>query len=102
FIEFMPFDGNRWNSDVVFTCQDILDKLQDNYTFFPKHMGIHDTAKRYVIPGYQGSFAMISTMTQPFCAGCNRMRLTADGKMKNCLFSTYETDLLTALRKGED
>ena len=51
---------------------------------------------------HAGSFAVISTMTSPFCSGCNRMRLTADGKMKNCLFSKEETDLLTAFRKGED
>ncbi|MBS1573953.1 MAG: cyclic pyranopterin phosphate synthase MoaA, partial [Bacteroidetes bacterium] len=62
----------------------------------------HDTAKAYMVPGHKGTFAVISTMTAPFCSGCNRIRLTADGKMKNCLFSKEETDLLSALRKGED
>ena len=62
----------------------------------------HDTAKAYMVPGHQGTFAVISTMSAPFCSGCNRMRLTADGKMKNCLFSEKETDLLSALRRGED
>jgi GTP 3',8-cyclase len=45
---------------------------------------------------------VISTMSAPFCSTCNRMRLAADGKMKNCLFSKEETDLLTALREGKD
>ena len=49
-----------------------------------------------------GTFAVISTMSAPFCTTCNRMRLTADGKMKNCLFNSGETDLLQALRAGED
>jgi len=55
-----------------------------------------------MIPGHQGSFAIISTMTAPFCGTCNRMRLTADGKLKNCLFSSGETDLLSALRNKEE
>ena len=63
---------------------------------------LNDTAKKYIIPGHVGTFAIISTMTHPFCGDCNRLRLTADGKMKNCLFSKTETDLLSALRNGED
>ena len=62
----------------------------------------HDTAKKYTVPGHAGTFAVISTMSANFCGDCNRMRLTADGKMKNCLFSKEETDLLTALRNGEE
>jgi cyclic pyranopterin phosphate synthase len=55
-----------------------------------------------MVPGHKGSFAVISTMSAPFCEGCNRMRLTADGKLKNCLFSKSETDLLTPFRNGEE
>jgi len=62
----------------------------------------HDTAKGFQVPGHKGTFAVISTMSENFCGTCNRMRLTADGKLKNCLFSRSETDLLTALRNGED
>src|SRR5690606_30993847 len=58
--------------------------------------------KPYRVSGHKGSIAVISTMTAPFCESCNRMRLTADGKMKNCLFSISETDLLTTLRQGGD
>ncbi|MGB4398779.1 MAG: GTP 3',8-cyclase MoaA [Daejeonella sp.] len=102
FIEFMPFDGNRWTSNQVFAWKDILNKIEESYTPLRLHDGIHDTDKKYRIEGHKGSFSVISTMSAPFCAGCNRMRLTADGKMKNCLFSTKETDLLTALRNKED
>ena len=102
FIEFMPFDGNRWSSNQVFTWKDMLDRIEEKYTPLRVQDGIHDTDKKYKIEGHKGSFSVISTMSAPFCSGCNRMRLTADGKMKNCLFSTNETDLLTALRNNED
>ena len=59
-------------------------------------------SRKYFVPGYKGSFAFISTMSANFCGDCNRMRLTADGKMKNCLFSKEETDLLTAFRSSEN
>ncbi len=101
FIEFMPFSGNRWTSNKVFTWQQILEVVEEKYTATRLAGDQHDTAKKYTIPGHMGTFAVISTMTAPFCAGCNRMRLTADGKMKNCLFSSEETDLLTAFRNGE-
>ena len=102
FIEFMPFDGNRWTSNQVFTWKDMLTRIEENYTPLRLHDGINDTDKKYRIEGHKGSFSVISTMSAPFCSGCNRMRLTADGKMKNCLFSTKETDLLAALRNNED
>lgn len=102
FIEFMPFSGNKWTSNQVFTHQEILDQVRSEYVFLAKNPEPNDTAKHYSLPGHAGSFAVISTMSEPFCAGCNRMRLTADGKLKNCLFSKGETDLLTPLRNGEE
>jgi len=102
FIEFMPFSGNRWTSNKVFTWKQILEVIEEKYSVVRLQDEQHDTAKKYIIPGHAGTFAVISTMSAPFCSGCNRMRLTADGKMKNCLFSQAETDLLSALRKGED
>ncbi|MNL29226.1 Cyclic pyranopterin monophosphate synthase [compost metagenome] len=104
FIEFMPFAGNEWDrskmvsqneilSEVnnVFSSEDIQ-KLEDEKNF---------TARTYKIKGFQGDFGIISSITNPFCDGCNRIRLTANGKIKNCLFSNSETDLLTAFRNGE-
>ena len=102
FIEFMPFTGNRWTSNKVVTWQEILQTIQSKYSFLPLQNDKHDTAKAYQVPGHAGTFAVISTMSSPFCSGCNRIRLTADGKMKNCLFSKQETDLLSALRNGDD
>lgn len=102
FIEFMPFSGNHWTSNKVCSLQEILATIAQKYSFQPVEAGPHDTAKNYTIPNHKGSFAVISAMTAPFCSSCNRMRLTADGKLKNCLFSKAETDLLTALREGED
>lgn len=102
FIEFMPFAGNHWTSNKVFTWQQILHVIEEKYSFIHLKNEEHDTAKGYMVPGHAGTFAVISTMSAPFCSSCNRMRLTADGKMKNCLFSKEETDLLSALRRGED
>ncbi len=86
FIEFMPFSGNRWSSNQVMTQKDILDIIREKYDFNPLPVGFHDTAKLYSIDGHKGSFSIISTMSEPFCSGCNRIRLTADGKLKNCCF----------------
>jgi len=102
FIEFMPFSGNRWTSNKVVTLPEILAKVQEEFMIAPLTGDKHDTAKAYTVPGHLGTFAIISTMSAPFCSGCNRIRLTADGKLKNCLFSREETDLLTPLRKGDD
>ena len=102
FIEFMPFSGNHWEVDKVFGLKQILEVIDGEFAYIKLKDEAHDTAKKYMVPGHAGTFAIISTITQPFCGDCNRMRLTADGKMKNCLFSTEETDLLSALRRGEN
>lgn len=104
FIEFMPFAGNEWDRSKMVSQNEILSlvgntfaegeiqKLEDEKNF---------TARTYKIKDYQGDFGIISSITNPFCDSCNRIRLTADGKIKNCLFSNSETDLLTAYRNGE-
>lgn len=102
FIEFMPFTGNKWDSGKVVTWQQILETVSCEFDILPLEKEKHETAKKYIIPGHKGTFAVISTMSAPFCSDCNRMRLTADGKMKNCLFSQNESDLLTPFRNGED
>lgn len=101
FIEFMPFAGNHWHHDKVFTRDQMLQTLAGKFDFIPLGKEPHETAHKYFIKGAKGSFAVISTMSHPFCGDCNRLRLTADGKMRNCLFATHETDLLTVLRSGE-
>lgn len=102
FIEFMPFSGNQWTSNKVVTWNQMLSVIEEEYSYIRLQDAVHDTAKKYMVPGHKGSFAFISTMSANFCGDCNRMRLTADGKMKNCLFSKEETDLLTAFRSSEN
>jgi cyclic pyranopterin phosphate synthase len=103
FIEFMPFPGNHWQPKKLITYKEILDEINNKFHSVEKlNDKAHDTAKKFRVTGHAGTFAVISTMSEPFCSGCNRMRLTADGKMRNCLFSKTETDLLSALRGGED
>jgi len=102
FIEFMPFAGNRWTDETVFSFREILELVNSRFNIYKLKDDINDTAKKFKVLNYEGSFAVISTMSSPFCVSCNRMRLTADGKMKNCLFSKNEFDILGTLRKGED
>ncbi len=102
FIEFMPFSGNHWENEQVYTAAQILEQAASAYDVIKLQDAKHDTAKKFMAVGHAGTFAIISTMSEPFCTGCNRMRLTADGKMKNCLFSKSETDLLGVLRAGGD
>jgi GTP 3',8-cyclase len=102
FIEFMPFQGNHWKSEKVITARQMLDLVQERLHVTKLQDEPHATARKYQVPGYRGTFAFITTMSEHFCGDCNRMRLTADGKMKNCLFGKEEMDLLGALRKGQD
>lgn len=104
FIEFMPFRGNAWSRDKCVSLSEMESALRLQYgeSLLTLPGAVHDTARRFSIAGYRGGFGVIASVSQPFCGGCNRMRLTADGKMKNCLFSPVEADLLTALRQGHD
>ena len=102
FIEFMPFDGNHWDNQKVIPYAEMLEQLAAHFDFVKLLDETHATSRKYKVYGYAGTFAMIATMSAPFCSSCNRMRLTADGKMKNCLFSTGEVDLLTPFRQGQD
>ncbi|MDC3252647.1 GTP 3',8-cyclase MoaA [Crocinitomicaceae bacterium] len=105
FIEFMPFDGNHWKSEKKVSFDEILKEVS-------RHLGAdgyhkisdapNDTSKNFRVSGGLGTFGIISSITNPFCDTCNRIRLTADGKIKNCLFSEKESDLLRALREGHD
>ena len=104
FIEFMPFDGNQWNKEKLVSYAEILSQINAFYTEQKVERILdkpNDTAKNHKIESYRGSFSVISSVTNPFCSTCNRIRLTADGKLKNCLFSNTETSLLDTLRAGE-
>lgn len=108
FIEFMPFDGNKWDWSKGVSLAEILNILKREFDTVEVQNVIklidhkNDTSKNYKIKGFEGTFAVISSVTNPFCDSCNRIRLTADGKIKNCLFSNHESNLLQPLREGTD
>ena len=104
FIEFMPFDGNAWNTDKLVSEADILNNSNSHFSQQIERIKDqpNDTSRNYRVKGAVGSFAIISSVTNPFCDTCNRIRLTADGKLKNCLFSNDETSLLDDFRNGLD
>lgn len=104
FIEFMPFSGNQWDKSKLVSYAEIMETIQSKYPISEMERlqdSPNDTAKNFKISNFTGSFAVISSVTNPFCSTCNRIRLTADGKLKNCLFSNSETSLLETLRAGE-
>lgn len=102
FIEFMPFKGNQWSWDKGVSEKEIIDTIIQKFGAPEKLTDPkHSTSSNFKIKDFKGSFGIVSTITNPFCQDCNRIRLTADGKMKNCLFANKETDLLTPIRAGE-
>ena len=105
FIEFMPFNGNKWDMSKLVSYAQVIDKAHAKYSqelIQRLQDAPNDTSKNYKVMGYQGSFSVISSVTNPFCDSCNRIRLTANGRLKNCLFSDGEEDLLTPLRNGKE
>lgn len=102
FIEFMPFNGNKWDMSKIVSYADVLKEIGGEFEYIRLPGDLQDTAHHFQVNGGAGTFGIIGTVTHPFCSGCNRIRLTADGKLKNCLFDTSEVDLLTQLRAGKD
>tara|TARA_Y100000589_G_C27190195_1_gene644451 strand:+ start:3400 stop:4296 length:897 start_codon:yes stop_codon:yes gene_type:complete len=104
FIEYMPFDGNNWRKELTVTQSEINNILQLNYgnKIVKLLDDNHSTSRNFKIEKHLGTFGFINTITNPFCDSCNRIRLTADGKLKNCLFSSNEMNLLYPLRSGKD
>ncbi|WP_242132413.1 GTP 3',8-cyclase MoaA [Aestuariivivens marinum] len=104
FIEFMPFDGNKWDMAKMVSFKTIMENVYNTFTesqIIRIQDAPSDTSKNFKVKGFKGSFAIISSVTNPFCDSCNRLRLTANGQLKNCLFSALESDLLTPLRHGK-
>jgi len=100
FVEFMPLEaGNWWTNDSVVPFDEIVARVNDLYPCEPVAHG-HDPAARFRYRDGQGSFGVIASVTKAFCESCDRVRLTADGKFRNCLFALEEHDLRAALRLG--
>jgi cyclic pyranopterin phosphate synthase len=100
FIEWMPLDGGHsWSSDAVVSQDEIVSTID---TVFPvEHVERgSQPAERFVYRDGQGEVGVIPSVTRPFCASCDRLRLTADGQLRSCLFATEEVDVRSILRQG--
>lgn len=100
FIEFMPIGkDDGWSIDRVVTTREVLETIQGKHTLLalPQTNG-KAPAERYIFADGKGEIGFISSVSQPFCADCDRVRLTSDGKFRTCLFSLHETDLRAMLR----
>jgi GTP 3',8-cyclase len=103
FIEFMPLDGDRaWTADQVLTGAEIRDLISTRHPLEALPRDPHATARVYRFADGPGEIGFISPVSEPFCADCNRIRLTAEGELRTCLFSIRETDLRGPMREGAD
>ncbi len=100
FIEFMPFAGNRWSVDRVIGYREMRETIERRYTLTPLPGQPSDVAKEFFVEGMQGTVGFITSVTDSFCGGCNRVRLTADGRFKTCLFLPPRTSLRDLMREG--
>ncbi|CEO95471.1 GTP 3',8-cyclase [Plasmodiophora brassicae] len=101
FIEFMPFADNTFNKDKFVSYAEMLDIVRQKHPGLQRQpSGPNDTAKVYTIPEHVGHIGFISSMSEHFCDSCNRLRITADGNLKVCLFDKSEVSLRDALRGG--
>jgi cyclic pyranopterin phosphate synthase len=101
FIEFMPLDGDRsWSPDQVLSGAEIRSVIETVHPLEALPREPHATARVYRFADGQGRIGFINPVSEPFCGDCNRIRLTADGRLRTCLFSLHETDLRTPLRAG--
>ncbi len=101
FIEFMPLDGDHaWTGDQVLSGDEIRAAIDAVYPLEPEPREPHATARVYRFADGLGRIGFINPVSEPFCGDCNRIRLTADGHLRTCLFSMNETDLRGPLRAG--
>jgi GTP 3',8-cyclase len=103
FIEFMPLDADQeWTPDQVLSGDEIRALIEEVYPLEPEPREPSATARVYRFADGQGRIGFINPVSEPFCGDCNRIRLTAEGKLRTCLFSLNETDLREPLRAGAD
>jgi GTP 3',8-cyclase len=103
FIEFMPLDGDRsWTRDQVLTGEEVRALITAEFPLEPEPREPSATARTWRFADGKGRIGFINPVSEPFCGDCDRIRLTADGKLRTCLFSLNETDLRKPLRSGAD
>ena len=103
FIEQMPLDAQHaWDRDAMVSAEEVRERLSERYTLTPMSSGERGSApaERFLVDGGPATVGIIASVSEPFCAACDRTRLTADGQVRNCLFSEVETDLRGPLRDG--
>ena len=102
FIEFMPLDSDKvWERDKVLFGHEIVNMIKDNYELVPIDNSLEiGPASEYNFADGKGKIGIITAVSNPFCDHCNRIRMTADGKLRTCLFSTKETNLKELIRSG--
>lgn len=100
FIEYMPFEGNRWNQEKMISYKEMLGIIRSKYPELQKVLDHkNNTSKTYKVPGFVGTIGFITSMTHHFCGSCNRLRITSDGNLKVCLFGNAEVSLRDLIRK---
>jgi len=102
FIEFMPLDSDKvWERDKVLFGHEIVNMIKENYELVPIDNSLEiGPASEYNFADGKGKIGIITAVSNPFCDHCNRIRMTADGKLRTCLFSTEETNLKELIRSG--
>ncbi len=104
FIEQMPLDAQHgWRRDTMVTAEEMLESLQREFVLEPAEEPRGSApAELFTVDGGPHTVGVIASVTRPFCGDCDRVRLTADGQVRNCLFAREESDLRSALRRGAD
>ena len=103
FIEYMPFDGNKWSERKMLSYKEMLGMIREKYPSVHRVQDHpNDTSKTYAIPGFMGRMGFITSMTENFCGSCNRLRITGDGNLKVCLFGNAEVSLRDILRESNN
>ena len=103
FIEYMPFDGNKWSQGKMMGYREMLAMIREKYPTLEKVIDHkNDTSKTFQVPGFAGRIGFITSMTHNFCGTCNRLRITSDGNLKVCLFGNSEVSLRDFLRRDND
>jgi cyclic pyranopterin phosphate synthase len=101
FIEQMPLDAQHgWTREEMVTGAEILASLRQGHELVPVGQRGSAPAERYLVDGGPATVGVIASVTAPFCGSCDRVRLTADGQLRNCLFAQVETDLRTPMREN--
>lgn len=104
FIEYMPFDGNEWADSKFVPYTEMISTIKKHFPSFRKSArehGFNETSAMYEVPHFRGTVGFITSMSNHFCSTCSRLRITADGNLKVCLFGKEEVSLRDAMRRGD-